>query len=412
MGILNRKGIYWIDYYCRDERGNLRRRRESIGTNYKLAKEVLAKRQNEIAESAFFPERHAVRMKFGEASKAFLAWAQVNVGPESFKRYRSSMRKLNESFGNLFLDQMTPALIEKFKAERLVTRTNATVNRDLQVLKELFNHILKGVLLPDVKIPENLPAWIRKLKENNFRTRFASEEEYDALLLGWSQLQLKWNAGIRRRAVPMRELIIAAVHTGMREREIFKVKWPDIDLKNRIIHVREGKGNLYRAVNMNTIVFELIKNLPRRIDTQYLFAHRENGPMCGKPFDWIKMAWNALMEQTGIEDLHFHDLRRTCGSWLAIRGVDLRVIQQVLGHKSILTTLRYTHLAPDQVKRAVEKLTRTRNGRPLHGDFLETSKSGAPEGNRKRAVGDGVSTLGSAGGRTRTGNLRLMKPPL
>jgi integrase len=57
-----------------------------------------------------------------------------------------------------------------------------------------------------------------------------------------------------------------------------------------------------------------------------------------------------------IEDFTFHDLRHTCGSWLAMAGVDIRRIQEVLGHKTISMTLRYAHLAPNQASEAVSKL--------------------------------------------------------
>ena len=61
MGIYKRGDKYWIDYYFRDSSGAFRRGREKVGSNYKLAKELLAKRQSEVAERAFFPERHRKR---------------------------------------------------------------------------------------------------------------------------------------------------------------------------------------------------------------------------------------------------------------------------------------------------------------------------------------------------------------
>ena len=69
MGIIRHNGSYSIDYYVRDSNGGVRRKREKVGTNYKLAKELLTKRQAEANEQKLFPERQEIRVLFSDVRK-------------------------------------------------------------------------------------------------------------------------------------------------------------------------------------------------------------------------------------------------------------------------------------------------------------------------------------------------------
>ena len=66
----------------------------------------------------------------------------------------------------------------------------------------------------------------------------------------------------------------------------------------------------------------------------------------------------------GIKDFHFHDLRHTFASHLVMAGVDLTTVSRLLGHKSLTMTLRYAHLAPAHMTKALEILDSTLNDKP------------------------------------------------
>ncbi len=407
MAIFKRGDQYWIDYYYRTSGGAFRRKREKVGTNYKLAKEALVKRQSEIAERSFFPDRQKERVLFEDASKEFLKWAKVNISERSYERYRCSVDNLVVAFGQQHLDEVAPPAVEKFKTDRLKVVMPATINRDLAVLKRIYNLILKGQLLPDVSVPESLPRRIHLLRENNLRIRYLSFQEYQELLLACDRLHAKRSPATRAQAIDMKPLLIVGVNTGMREGEILMLKWADIDFKGTNITVHHGKGGQPRPVPMNRHVVETLENLPRRIDSPYIFCHKEHGKRTGKPFHWIKIGWDSLLKEAGITNLRFHDLRHTCASWLVMRGVPLQKVQQILGHKSYQTTLRYAHLAPDQGKAAVDLLC---EGITSH--YMVTSTSPQGSTGLRAAANDGTTRSNGPGDRTRTGNLRLMKPPL
>ena len=87
-------------------------------------------------------------------------------------------------------------------------------------------------------------------------------------------------------------------------------------------------------------------------NSDYVFAGKE-----GLPLKNIDKRFKKLLKRTGIDNFKFHDLRHTFASHLAMKGVELNMIRELLGHKSIQMTLRYSHLSPSHKKQAVEILS-------------------------------------------------------
>ncbi len=73
---------------------------------------------------------------------------------------------------------------------------------------------------------------------------------------------------------------------------------------------------------------------------------------------FVKKSFLTAVKKSDIIDFHFHDLRHTFASQLVMAGVDLNTVRELLGHKSIEMTLRYSQLSPDHKKRAVDVLSR------------------------------------------------------
>lgn len=144
------------------------------------------------------------------------------------------------------------------------------------------------------------------------------------------------------------------VFCGLRSAEVLALDVGDVDIGARWLRV-SGKGGKERRVPLDVDVAGVIQTylLAERPDTTStrLFIVAK-GPTRGQPLSpaGLRRIFRYHRDLTGITAAHPHALRHTFGSALAEAGVDLAVMQALLGHAHIDTTARYIHLAPTHVK--------------------------------------------------------------
>jgi integrase len=149
-----------------------------------------------------------------------------------------------------------------------------------------------------------------------------------------------------------RAKINVALLKGMRAQEEWQLKWGDIDFHQEILAVCDSKSGEGRHIPINANLLQVLRSLPRRLDNPYVFYGRKTGErVMDKPKNWEK--WLA---EANIQDFHWHDLRHTFASRLVMKGANLYDVQKLLGHKTIEMTMRYAHLSPDHLKKALNLL--------------------------------------------------------
>ena len=338
MSIRKRGENYFIDYYYQG-----RRQREMVGSNRKLAEIVLKKRETEIVEGKHLDIKKNYKIKFEDFAEEFTRLHVVFLKPSTQKSNKSILKTLKSYFGGLYLYNIGPKDIEMFKAERIkaVKKSNkallktlkpATINRNVALLKCMFNKAIEWG-----KADKNPLKGMKPLKENNKRLRFLEKNEILKLIDCCSP--------------HLKPIVIVAVNSGMRTGEILNLKWNDVDYKRNLLYLIETKNNEKREIPLNDIVKKTLIKVLKHPDSAYIFCNKN-----GKPYESIKTSFHTAMKRAGIENFRFHDLRHTFASHLVMMGIDLRTVQELLGHKSFEMVLRYSHLSPSHKSKAVELL--------------------------------------------------------
>ncbi|MDO8674758.1 MAG: site-specific integrase [Candidatus Omnitrophota bacterium] len=324
--ISSREGNYFIEHYF-----NGRRKREKVGSSRKLAETVLAKRKVEIAEGKFLDVNKSEKIKFEIFGNEFIN-VHSKVNKKSWQSDRYNLNSLGKFFGGKYLYEIKVKDIEDFKLERSKTASPATVNRELATLKTLFN---KAVLWD--KLKETPAKAVTFLREPKGRVRFLEREEIVKLLSNCNK--------------KLRPIVVVALNTGMRRGEILGLKWSDVDLKRAILTLHDTKNGEKREVYINEQVKTALIRIPRNAQSPYVFCGSN-----GKPYQDVRKSFWTALRKSDIKEFHFHDLRHTFASQLVMAGIDLNTVRELLGHKDIRMTLRYSHLSASHKKHAVDVL--------------------------------------------------------
>lgn len=255
--------------------------------------------------------------------------------------------------------------VEKYLLPRYETRLLSSISvLDVEGLKrDLFNaglsaqtvkHIL-GVLR---RIYRKASAWemysgpiptskVAMPKIDNARLRYLTKDEATRLLDTLHSISPMWH-----------DIAALSLATGMRLGEILGLTARAIDLKSGVIHVLDAKAGTRQAY-ISELAQPILKvRLEALSPDALLFPSPVSGGLlekAGKPF--IRAVRECGLNDGVTDTRHrivFHSLRHTFASWLAIRGVPLYVIGELLGHNTLEMTKRYAHLCPDQRRDAVE----------------------------------------------------------
>ena len=150
------------------------------------------------------------------------------------------------------------------------------------------------------------------------------------------------------------DIILTALNTGMRKREIYDLRKENVDFKNRIIHVTHTKNWEVRDIPMNKKLTNVLKRVIESSldDNPYVFPN----PKTGKPFTSIKTTFTKAVKRIGLEGFRFHDLRHTWCSRMCENGVAEVAIQKLGGWKTRSMINRYSHPSMDYMRDSVEKL--------------------------------------------------------
>lgn len=192
-------------------------------------------------------------------------------------------------------------------------------------------------------------AKVTKPREPRGRVRFLDDAERARLLKACEESSNPY----------LHTVVVLALSTGMRQSEIMRLRWPDIDLDGGRITLHETKNDERRVVPLAGRAHDLLSEhaMVRRLDTDLVFpALRTKRPSTELQPMHIRAAWGRAVKAAEIEDFRFHDLRHSAASYLAMNGATLMEIAAVLGHKTLAMVKRYSHLSESDTAGVVAKM--------------------------------------------------------
>jgi len=140
-----------------------------------------------------------------------------------------------------------------------------------------------------------------------------------------------------------------AITTGARKGELERLKWSDIDFDRGLAYVHQTKNGEPRVLPLTKQVLTEMGRVDKEAELIFNSSIKPN-----KPFEFRK-EWIKALKRADIKDFRFHDLRHTCASYLAQNGCSLLEIADVLGHRQVSMTARYSHLCVSHKQKLIEK---------------------------------------------------------
>jgi integrase len=140
----------------------------------------------------------------------------------------------------------------------------------------------------------------------------------------------------------MAPLAALAIETAMRQGELLALTWSDVDLQKRVAKLRDTKNGEARDVPLSTKAVDIIKALPRQLDT--------SAPLFPLTKDKVIHAFRQACMEAGVENLHFHDLRHEAVSRICDR-LPMHEAMRVSGHKTPAMLMRYYHPKAEDLAR-------------------------------------------------------------
>lgn len=332
-----------------------RRHRGSTGTANRRTAEAFERRARDEARQALKASRDATPGKdvptLAEAAGKWYVERGCHASrPQEIWR---RLERLLEEFGpSTPLDQVRTAEVLAAAGRWRARLSDSSVNRLLtEPLRQIFNHWNAGAEQP-IRAPDWKAVRLREPKE---LVREASEDLEERIFEALSE--------------GYRPVFRFSILSGLRLSEAVSLRWPQIDLRGREL-ILSGKGDRERRLPLTGEMIALLA-AERGHHDERVFTYqprrmpngsgrrRETGqnlPTRRVPIsvEGVKTEWRRVKARLGIERFRWHDLRHTAGTRLLRRSGNLRLVQMLLGHTTIATTVKYAHATLDDLRSAME----------------------------------------------------------
>lgn len=325
------------------------------------AEQAEAKAKNEVFEGKYGSEPSSISLKeFVE--KVFLPWSKTEK--RSWRNDLSRSKPILAYFKNKRMRDITNLNVRAYRRERLASsngrgglRAPASVDREIQLLSRIFSlSVERGVL------QSNPCKGIKLANPGNIVIKYLTVEDEQKLK--------PYLTGRRKHLLDILEIDL---HTGMRRTELLSLNVSQINFIRDEILLIKTKSGKPRLVPIHPNIRPLFQRLCNEAGPSgYLFENSKTG----KPITDIKTGWRSALEDAGIPHIPFHCAgRHTFGTRAAEGGASPKDIQEIMGHASVTTTMRYVHATDQGKRRTVDAAVRAAAQERSGGNVAEVKRA-------------------------------------
>lgn len=329
-----RRSTWWCNYTLGGRRFYESLHTEDIRVAKERYKQIRAKIDLGIIEKT----TQKKRILLDEAMELYLA-NYARIKKASADDDTLMLSRFNEAMATIIgkptlLGDVSRFHIESFLAQlKRDGKSPARINRHLTAIKTMLNKNLEWD-----NLSKNNAKGIRMFKEVG-RTRYLEIQEIRALIKACSPR--------------LKPLVLMAVLTGLRQGDIFRLRWSDMSFESRTMSITQRKTNHSLVLQMSEAVADVLRKIPKSADSPYIF--NDNGG-CLEKDSWVRSSFKNACKKAGITDFQFRDLRRTFGTLQCRLGQNVKTVSELMGHTSTRMTERYIQISSETKKEAVDVL--------------------------------------------------------
>ncbi|HEY7129159.1 MAG TPA: tyrosine recombinase XerC [Nitrospira sp.] len=283
-----------------------------------------------------------------EPIRAFIAFlrAEQRASPETLRSYASDLRQLHQF---LLSRRLLPSPVNPESLSSDAVRAYlqwldqeggkpASLARKLAAIRSFYRYLMRRRL-----VSRNPVDGMRTPKQPKLLPRILTKDDADALM--------NFPAGQTAGALRDRALLETLYSTGARVAELVALDIDDVRESEGLVRL-QGKGSKERIVPIGEVALDAIRRYRQSLPPRFIhvspgvFRNRRGGRLTGRSVARIVTKYSSRLAGGAVSP---HALRHSFATHLLDEGADLRSIQEMLGHASLSTTQRYTHVATDQL---------------------------------------------------------------
>lgn len=338
----SRGKTYWrVDEWVSGRDGRPARFRKKLIPTREQAMALAAKVKAEAFEGAFFDRKHLSNFTVQDAWKAYEPKAMRDN--DAYQTDKGRATHLLRHLGGKRVSKLGVVDVEEYRTRRLAEKTQrntpptaGTLDREVELLKRVLNY---AVDRGDIAL--NPIARVKLLRKPNVRRTVIDEEAFQRLFEASEEA--------------LRPILLVAFDTGMREREVLDLRWEQVNLKEGVIRLQpqDTKSEDARVIVLTQRVRTMLESLPRGLPGTAVLPN----PNTGKPWQEIRKLFYRACAKAELENLWFHDLRRSFVTRARKLGIAESVVMRMSGHKTRAVFDRYNVVNEDDLRAAAGRLS-------------------------------------------------------